>query len=277
MESKSREPADRVTSHANDLARRARSLAQRSARDEQGVFLVEGIRAVWQALDHGADVEVVLTAPELLTSDVARAAVERVESAGIRVVPCSARVFERFTDRERPSGLAAIVRAVPTSLESLEVARDSLFVGLYEVGNPGNLGTILRTLDAVGGGGLLTIGDSTDPYHPTAVKASMGTIFTIPLVRLADPNQALNWARSQGVTVIGTSERADHAHWDGPPSLPCMILLGSEGRGLPAELLDACDVQVRIPMEGTAGSLNLAVAAGIMLYETRRARWRSQP
>ena len=276
MESKDRELPDRITSHANDLARRARSLAQRGARDEQGVFLVEGIRAVWQALDHHADIEVMLTAPELLTSDAARAAVERVEFSGIRLVQCSARVFERFTDREHPSGLAAIVRATATPLAGLKVTGDSLFVGLYEIGNPGNLGTILRTLDAVGGAGLITIGDSTDPYHPTAVKAGMGTIFTVPIVRLAEADQALNWARSQGVTVIGTSERADHAHWDIPPPLPSMILLGSEGRGLPPELLRACDKQVRIPMEGTAGSLNLAVAAGIMLYETRRGQWRSR-
>ena len=238
--------------------------------------MVEGIRAVWQALDHEADIEVVLTAPELLTSEAARAAVEGARSSGIRVVQCSARVFERFADREHPSGLAAIVRSMSPPLDSLKVAGDSLFVGVHEVGNPGNLGTILRTLDAVGGAGLVTIGDSTDPYHPTAVKASMGTIFSLPIVRLAHADQALDWAKSRKVTVIGTSEHADHAHWDVPPPLPCMILLGSEGRGLPPELLRACDAQVRIPMEGTAGSLNLAVAAGIMLYEARRKQWRDQ-
>jgi RNA methyltransferase, TrmH family len=271
-----REPSERITSHGNDLARRARSLVQRGARDRHGVFLVEGIRAVWQALDHHSDIEVIFTAPELLSSDAARTAVERAEVAGIRVIPCSARVFERFTDREHPSGLAAIVRAVPMPLENLTLAKNSLVVALYEVGNPGNLGTILRTLDAVGGGGLITIGDATDPYHPTAVKASMGTIFSMPIVRLAHAEQALDWARSRKVTVIGTSEQGEHTHWEVPLPLPAMILLGSEGRGLPPELLLTCDYRVRIPMEGSAGSLNLAIAAGILLYEARRAQWRDK-
>jgi TrmH family RNA methyltransferase len=251
-------------------------LSQRGARDQHGVFLVEGIRAVWQALDHQADIEVILTAPELLTSDTARTAVERAEAAGIRVISFSARVFERFTDREHPSGLAAIVRAAPVPLENLTVAKDSLVVALYEVGNPGNLGTILRTLDAVGGAGLITIGDATDPYHPTAVKASMGTIFSMPIVLLARAEQAFDWARSRKVTVIGTSEHAEHTHWEAPLPLPAMILLGNEGRGLPPEVLHACDYRVRIPMEGSAGSLNLAMAAGILLYEARRTQWREQ-
>ncbi len=275
-EAKNHRLPERITSHGNDLARRARSLAQRSARDEHGVFLVEGIRAVWQALDHRADIEVILTAPELLTSDAARSALERAEAVGVRVVPCSARVFERFTDREHPSGIAAIVRAAPTPLENLGIANGSLFVGLYEVGNPGNLGTILRALDAVGGAGLITIGAATDPYHPTAVKASMGTIFSMPIVRLARAEQALDWARTRTVSVIGTSEYAEHTHWEAPLPLPCMILLGNEGRGLPPELLDACDYQVRIPMEGTAGSLNLAIAAGVLFYEARRKQWRDR-
>ncbi len=261
-----------ITSHGNDLARRARSLAQRKAREEQGAVLVEGIRPVWQALDQRVDIEVLLTAPDLLTSDAAASAVRDAQLRGIRVAEFSAPVFARFCDRDHPSGLAAIVRAAPAPIETLRPNRRSVYVALYEIGNPGNLGAILRTIDAVEGSGLIVVGNATDPYHPTAVKASMGTIFSVPIVRCERAAAVFAWAKSHGVAVIGTSERAERAHWEAPLPTPCLLLLGSEGRGLPPELFDSCGHTVRIPMQGTAGSLNLAVAASILLYEVRRPR-----
>lgn len=253
--------------------RRARALRQRKAREEQGVLLVEGIRPVWQALDHRAAIEVLFLAPELLSSDAARTATARAAAEGVRVVEVSGAVFGRLAEREHPSGLAAIVRAPRHSLAELVVPSTGVMVALHEVGNPGNLGTILRTLDAIGGSGLIVIGQSTDPYHPSAVKASMGTLFSLPVVRLENTGGLLTWAQERGITIIGASERAARTHWEQPPIPPCLLLLGSEGRGLPPDILEACDQQVRIPMAGTAGSLNLAVAAGVLLYETRRAQW----
>jgi RNA methyltransferase, TrmH family len=266
------DPPAPITSHGNELARRARLLAQRKAREEQGAVFVEGIRPVWQALDQRVDIEVILTAPDLLTSDAATAALRDAQAMGIRVAEFSAPVFSRFCGRDHPSGLAAIVHAAPALIETLRPNPRSLYVALYEIGNPGNLGAILRTMDAVGGSGLVVIGDATDPYHPTAVKASMGTIFSVPIVRCDRAAAVFAWAKSRGVAVIGTSERAERTHWEAPLPAPCLLLLGSEGRGLPPELLDACDHAVRIPMQGTAGSLNLAAAASILLYEARRPR-----
>ncbi|MGH2410280.1 MAG: TrmH family RNA methyltransferase, partial [Chloroflexota bacterium] len=158
-------------------------------------------------------------------------------------------------------------------LTDLIVPPTGVLIALHEVGNPGNLGTILRTLDAIDGTAMITIGESTDPYHPSAVKASMGTLFRIPMVHLDRADELMAWAQARGITVIGASERAARSHWEQPPIPPCLLLLGHEGRGLPPDLLAACGQQVRIPMAGTAGSLNLAVAAGILLYEARRARW----
>ena len=253
--------------------RRARALKQRKAREEQGALLVEGIRPVWQALDHRAAINMIFVAPDLLASEAARAAIARAEAEGITVVEVSGEVFDRMAEREHPSGLAAIVRAPTRALADLIVPPTGVFVALHEVSNPGNLGTILRTLDAIGGSGLLTIGEATDPFHPNAVKASMGTVFSVPIIHVARADEALAWARAVGVTVIGASERAARTHWEQTPRLPCLLLLGNEGRGLPPDLLEGCDQHVRIPMAGTAGSLNLAVAAGILLYETRRTQW----
>ena len=264
---------ERITSPGNELVRRARALRQRKAREEQGALLVEGIRPVWQALDHHATVEVIFLAPDLLNSDAARAATARAADQGVRVVEVSSAVFGRLADHEHPSGLAAIVRAPRHSLADLAVPPTGVLIALHEVGNPGNLGTILRTLDAISGTALITIGDSTDPHHPTAVKASMGTVFSVPTVHFDRAGELLAWACGRGITVIGATERAARTHWEQPPIPPCLLLLGHEGRGLPPDVLAACDQQVRIPMAGTAGSLNLAVAAGILLYEARRARW----
>jgi TrmH family RNA methyltransferase len=200
--------------------------------------------------------------------------VARQEERGIRVARVSADLFTRIADRDAPSGLAAIVRARPRPLAGLTVAAGSLFVALHETGNPGNLGTIIRTASAAGAAGVILIGPTTDPYDPAAVKASMGALFDVPVARAATAQEFLDWAAGQGVTVAAASARGDGSCWDVEFPLPLAILLGSEGNGLPAALLDRIGqagggLHVRIPMVGTAESLNLAVAAGILLYEVR--------
>ena len=261
-------PQPLIESPANPLIKRIRALAQRKARREQGAFFVEGIRPVWLAVEHG-HVEVIIVAPELLTSGAARHMVEQQTAGGMRVANVSRAVFEVIAERDNPSGLAAIVAIPHTELAQLEVAPTSLFVALHEVGNPGNLGTIIRTVDAVGGSGIFLLGASTDPYHPTAVKASMGTLFTVPTVALDDSAELLAWCRAQGVNVYTTSDRAAALYWAVHYQLPALLLFGSEGEGLDADLLQV-GWPVRIPMSGSADSLNLSVATAVLLYEVKR-------
>jgi RNA methyltransferase, TrmH family len=263
-----------ITSTANPLIKRVRALAQRKYRRAEGAFVVEGIRPVWQAVESAAGVETLLLAPELLASEPARELVERQRASGTRVVHVSRGVFESFAEREHPSGLAAIVRIARRRLDDLVVAPRSLFVALHEAGNPGNLGTILRTMDAVGASGLITIGDATDPYHPTAVKASMGALFTVPLVQVAGIDEVLAWCHGHGIGVVATSSQAAQSHWSVAYPQSCLLLFGSEGEGLSPGLLAQGDLAVHIPMTGQVDSLNLAVAAGILLYEVRRGQAR---
>lgn len=260
-----------ITSTANPLIKRLqRLLAQRKQRQAEGAFVVEGIRGVWQAVESGADVELLVLAPDLLTSEQAWSMLQQQIEAGRRVVTVSPSVYATLAEREHPSGLAAVVRIPATSLETLPVDREALFVGLYQIGNPGNLGTILRTLDAVGGAALITLGEATDPYHPTAVRASMGTLFTQPVASVRQPDALLAWCREQGIGIVTTSNSAPTDHWSARYPERCLLLFGSEGEGLPDGLLAAGDLAVRIPMYGSADSLNLAVAAGVLLYEVRR-------
>ncbi|WP_280368234.1 TrmH family RNA methyltransferase, partial [Nocardia abscessus] len=141
---------------------------------------------------------------------------------------------------------------------------------LHSVSNPGNLGTVIRTVDAVGGAGVVVIGDTADEFAPAAVKASMGSVFAIRVARAATEEEFFDWAALHDVCVVATSGAAEHDHWHAPYRTPLAVLLGNEGEGLPRSALERADLQVRIPMVGTAESLNLAAAAAITLYEARR-------
>jgi TrmH family RNA methyltransferase len=261
---------DVISSAANPLVKRVRLLADRKHRRRESAFVVEGIQPVWQAVEAGSDLEALIVAPQLLHHPGAAAMVAAQEASGVRVARRSAELFGRISDRDAPSGLAAIVRAAPVTVASLAVGPGSLFVALVSIGNPGNLGTIIRTASAAGADGVVLIGPSADPYDPSAVKASMGALFTVPVATASSFAEFLAWARAGGVRVAATSARGSVTCWDADLQPPVAVLLGSEGSGLPEDVLAAADLRVAIPMTGTAESLNLSVAAGVLLYEVRR-------
>ena len=263
-----------ITSGANPVVKRVRLLADRKHRRRAGAFVVEGTQLVWQAVEAGADVEILLVAPGLLGRSAAArritAMIADQQERGVRVARLSDEVFTRLSGREGPSGLAAIVRGRLAGLAGLAAGPDAVFVALHGIGNPGNLGTIIRTANAAGAAGVVLVGQTTDPFDPAAVKASMGALFTLPVAHAATPAEFFGWAAAAGVTVVTTSARAGQIFWDASYPRPLALLLGAEGAGLPSEVLARGDRQVQIPMSGTAESLNLAVAAGLLLYEVNR-------
>jgi TrmH family RNA methyltransferase len=262
--------SDLITSAANPVVKRMRLLADRKHRRRESAYVVQGIQPVWQAVEAGAGIETLVVAPGLLRHEGAAAMVAAQEAAGVKVARLSDELFGRLADRDGPSGLAAIVRSGPRGLASLTAGPGAVFVAVHEAGNPGNLGTIIRTASAAGADGVILIGPSADPYDPAAVKASMGALFTVPVATAAAAGEFLDWTASRGIRVIAASGRAAVACWDAELEPPCALLLGSEGSGLPDDLIEAAGLQVAIPMTGTAESLNLAVAASILLYEVRR-------
>lgn len=264
---------DVISSAANPLIKRVRLLGDRRHRRREGAFVVRGVQPVWQAVEANADIEVLIVAPDLLR-DPAAGMVAEQEARGVKVARLSGELFGRIGERDGPAGLAAIVRKRLGGLADLTVLPGSVFVALHEVANPGNLGTITRTADAAGAAGVILIGRCTDPFDPVAVKASMGAVFGVPLAGAETAGEFLRWCRESGVAVAVTSPAGPGTFWDAALPAPVAILLGSEGTGLPDDLLAAGDLRLRIPMTGTAESLNLAVAAGILLYETwRRFRY----
>lgn len=262
------EPA--ITSASNPLLKRVRRLRARKHREREGVFFVEGIQSVWQAVRNRADIEAILLAPELLRSDRAVRMVREQEKQGTKVIGLGIEAFTSIADRDDPSGLAALVRARIPTLAQVDAGPGTLLVALDRVEKPGNVGSIIRSADAAGAGAVIVIGDSTDPYHPTAVKASMGTLFNVPVAPAESVDEVLGWAGQYGLNVVGTSAHAETPFWSVTYKLPALLLFGNEGTGLDEAVLRRVEKSVRIPMRGTASSLNLAVAVGIVLYELRR-------
>ena len=263
-----------ITSAQNPLIKRIRRLAQRKYRLREGAFYVEGLRGVLAALEQGAPVELLVYSPDLLQSEVGRAVVAREEADGRQCVPVAETLFRSLSERAQPAGLAAIVATRLANPAELILAPTDLVVALSAISDPGNLGTIIRTADSAGARAVILVGQTTDPFHPGAVKASMGSLFALPLLHLPDEDALLAWARRQGATLLATSAHAAESVWDVAPAWPLLLLLGSEREGLAEEVLAAADHRVAIPMWGSATSLNLAVAAGILLFEMRRRQQR---
>ena len=255
-----------ITSTANPSIKQIRKLREKKERLHTGLFFIEGLRIVIEALQQGAQVECLVVAPDLLTSEFGWQKVEEENSRGIQVLQVSQAVFTSLASKENPQGIAAVVRQQWRDLGSLRLESQDIWVALDSVADPGNLGTILRTNDAVGGKGVILLDNSTDPYDLTTIRASMGAIFSQCLVK-ATFDQFLQWKQNHAYPLIGTSDSASSDYCRASYPLPMILLMGSERMGLTDKHMLVCDQMVSIPMVGRSDSLNLAVAAGVMLYE----------
>lgn len=263
--------SDIITSATNPLIKRWRRLAERRERTRSGEFVVEGGQPVWRAVDAGWPVRQLIVCVDLLTQVDARRMVDDLEASGVPVAHVSRELFTRMSDRDRPGGIAAVVGVVVTALGELAIGAGDTVVALDHIGNPGNLGTIIRTADAAGAAAVVLIGSGADPFDPAAIKASMGSVFALPVVRASDLDGFYAWTGDLGITVAATTGAADTTIWDAHYRRPLALLFGAEGPGLSQEAIERADLAVRIPMVGTAESLNLAVAVAVTLYDARRA------
>jgi TrmH family RNA methyltransferase len=249
-----------ITSLSNPLVKQARALRQKKTRQETGLFLAEGIQPVGEAVSAGWEVESVLYAPDLLASNFARDLISRLAP---KPQPVSAKVMESLADKENPQGILALIHQRRTQLGDLKSVKTA--VALVSPQDPGNVGTILRTMDAVGADVLFLLDGGVDHYHPTIVRASMGTLFWKAIVQTSF-DEFVRWARTGGFQLIGTSAHGDVDYHTLVPGIPWVLVLGNEQKGLSIEQTKACDVTVSLRMRGHVSSLNLSVAAGVLLY-----------
>jgi TrmH family RNA methyltransferase len=262
---------DLITSTANPFVKRVRALAAGRDRRSEWVFC-DGVQPVWRAIAAGIEIEALVVSPDLLAGSPGERLVSEQEAAGTRVVRLSEAVYRRISARDGPTGLGAVVRAATTDLSTVPIGADSIYVVLHEVANPGNLGSILRSCDAAGAAAVVLTGTTTDPFSPQAVRASMGSVFALPTARAPDPGAFWSWAAEHDVTVVTTSAHADRSYLETDLPRPVAVVFGNEGTGLAPEMLACGDLSVRIPMVGSASSLNLSVAVGVMLFELQRGR-----
>lgn len=279
-----------ITSLQNPRIKAIRALSQRKKRQETGLFFAEGIRLAGEAVQTGADVETLVVAPELLRSDFGWDTVRRARQEGVEILEVGADVFRSLSGKDGPAGIGVVARQRRTTLDDAgvglggggsspndvtsddttsndAVAADTLgWVVLEDVGNPGNLGSILRTCDATGATGVILLGNTADPYDPEAIRGSMGAVFSQQIFQ-SSLESLIQWKRQKNIPMIGTSDAAPADFRSATYAPPLLLCLGSEQHGLSKETMEACDAIVRIPMAGRADSLNLAVAAGVMLYE----------
>ena len=259
-------PPPTIRSHSNTKIKLALSLRLRRARETTGLFLVEGIRPVTDAVASGWPVVFILYAPDLLRSEHASELIQHQSDAGLPCLPVSAEVFASLAAREHPQGILAVARIRRTALADLHPRNFERAVALAAPQDPGNVGAVLRTVDAVGAGGLILLDHSADVYHPVAVRASMGAIFWRPVVRVPFADFTA-WSAAHryhvwGAAIHGSDDFRKVQAWP----RPFILLLGSEREGLSAEQAAICERLIHLPMAGHVDSLNLAVAAGVLLY-----------
>ncbi len=254
-----------VTSLTNETVKRARSLHQRKDREESGQFLAEGLKIAADAVELGHAPRILLFGPDARDHPVLRRVAAACIAAGGDVIEVTREILEKISRRDNPQTVVAVFDQVFASLADIQSSSASAWVALQAVRDPGNLGTIIRTADAAGCGGVILVGECCDPYSVEAVRATMGSIFAVPLYK-ASLAKFLSWRREWPGSVVGTLLTAEVDHRRAEYQTPTLILMGNEQQGLPPELAATCDVNVKIPMRGRADSLNLSVATGIMIY-----------
>lgn len=250
-----------VTSLTNPTVKAVRALHMRKEREETGLFLAEGLKIVTEAVELGHPPRILLYAAEAANHPLLKKAAA-VAGEAIEVTPA---ILEKIARRENPQAVLGVFPQRFAALAQINPRSAPVFVALETVRDPGNLGTIIRTADAAGCGAVILVGECCDPYSVEAVRATMGSIFAVPLVK-ADPREFLAWRKTWPGSVVGTMLSATVDHRSAEYRKPSLILLGNEQKGLTPDLAAACDLNVKIPMRGRADSLNLAVAAGIMIY-----------
>jgi len=260
-----------ITSYSNETVKRLRSLRDKRARREQGLFLAEGLRIVAEARDSGMLPEVIAFSSANGVHPLAAEIIEATEAGGGEVIETTPDILAKMSGKDNPQMLLGAYRQPRAVLEDLDRSTAPLWMVAQALRDPGNIGTILRTGDAVGAGGLILLDDSADPHSVEAVRASMGAVFTQKIAQARWPD-FLQWLRTGPGQLVGTSLKTDQDYLSATYRQPCFLLIGNEQAGLPREYEKACDLLVKIPMAGRADSLNAAVAAAIMAFQVR-ASW----
>jgi RNA methyltransferase, TrmH family len=263
-----------INSPANPRIRAAAALRQRRDRERTGLTLIDGIRELDRALTAGVRVVEVFVTPDLAESSQGAGLLDRLSAAGVASQPVTEAALARIAYGNRSEGVVAVVATPPASLADIALPPDPLVVVVEHVEKPGNLGAILRSADGAGADALIAADSGTDLYNPNAIRASLGSIFAVPLAASPTPD-VIGWLAARGLRPVMAKVDAETLYTDADLTGPIAIVLGSEADGLSRAWDDVEGTSVRLPMLGVSDSLNVSVASAILLYEARRQRDRS--
>ncbi len=264
-----------ITGFSNPTVKFIRSLREKKHRKREGKLLAEGLRLLTDAREAGRVPEMLVLSTQRDPHPLLTELEQAVMSAGGEVIETSPDILSKITGKSNPQGVAGVLAEWDTSLASLGRSSSGIWLVAQALRDPGNLGTMLRTGDAIGAGGLILIDDCADPFSVEAVRASMGAVFTQGIAQ-ARWEDFLPWLRSGPGQLVAASLRDAVPYRSAPYAAPCFILVGNESQGLPEAYEAECDLRVTMPMRGRADSLNAAVAAAVLGYEVLGTLERSQ-
>ncbi len=259
-----------ITSLTNPIIKDIRALALKKFRDQQNAFMAEGLKLVIDALDLGWTIRTLVFAKSQHGNQTVEKVAARAFASGALVLEVSEKVLGAITRRDNPQMVLGVFEQRWLPLKDIRPADGEVWIALDRVRDPGNLGTIIRTADAVGARGVILVGETTDPFSVETVRATMGSVFAIPVAK-TNVEAFLSWRKGAPARMVGTHLKGsvDYRTVDYTKGAT-VLLMGNEQQGLPDTLAGACDALIRIPQTGRADSLNLAVATGVALYEIRR-------
>lgn len=264
-----------ITSAQNTRVKQVVGLRDRRERDKSNLFLIEGYRELLRAIQAGRKMDSLFICPELFLGENEPDLIQTIAASKVPVIRCAEHVFRKISYRDRPDGLLAIAPQQKKTLSDLELLlknTTSPFLMIAEaIEKPGNLGTILRSSDAVGLDALIVCDRCTDIHNPNVVRASVGTLFSVPVIE-AEGKETLAWLQKHGIAILAATPSAEAEFTDVDMTGPLAIVLGTEQLGLSQLWMDNATIQVKIPMHGAADSLNVAMAATLLAYEAQRQR-----
>lgn len=257
----------------NPHVKYVRRLAGRRFRDQEGRFLVEGIRFVEEALNSAWLVEALIYSQNFKGDGRGGRLLIEASNRGADLIEVPEPLFKELANTETPQGILAVVQQRNNSLEELAVIpQPALLVLVDGVRDPGNLGTIIRSADAAGAGGVILLKGTADIYNPKTLRATMGSIFHLPVIQNGVAEEVIDYLKTGGIKIVAGAPRAVRVIYECDLSVPCALAVGGEASGIGETLLYGANELVRIPMPGRAESLNVAISAAIMLYEAVRQR-----
>ncbi len=263
--------SSQITSQQNPKIKRVVKLRKRSCRDEEGVLIIEGYRELKRALENKHFPTALFYCAELFQGTNEPALIDQCRIAGAEILPCNAAVFQKIAYRDRPEGLLALAPQIHYSLNDLALPENPLVLIAEHIEKPGNLGTMLRSADAAGVHAVIVCDRCTDINNPNVVRASIGTLFTLPVVD-ATSEEVSTWLGKRNMQVVAATPHTKTPYTDIDYTRGTAILVGAEQFGLSDFWMQHAQAQVRIPMRGQCDSLNVAAAATILLYEAVRQR-----